>query len=307
VAPADKEGDVSRLGKVLAKYEKLLDDAAWRRLIDERCDALLLVLDDNEFESDLAQIRSDPRFKVPAKLTPQIDEAPRVVRDHEYSRRAGTAIAEGIVWGGEHPEASSAEIKSHFEKLHHLSDEESEESDSERYGLFLGDMSAKRRGLFDEAVRKLLRRRGLPPLFFEWTKWLVLYREENKYLRPYHDPFLGFTVVAHLRDIKDFELTTEQKNQIRDTAKFLLGVPYGKHLPRPLKKELEGLLAKSRGGVLKPSRKNPELDTINYAVRDKLSIEKQEKAERRDADRSRQRRRREAKRIGKLTQMKSKK
>jgi hypothetical protein len=208
-----------------------------------------------------------------------------------------------------HPEALIDEMKSYFEDvIHHMESGVQLESVYDYYGLFLGDMSEKNRELFDEAIRKLLRKRELSPLFFGWVKWLVLYRTENKSLRPHYFIYgsLGFDVVANLKDVKNFRLTTQQKKDIYNEAKSLLNLSPNKHFPKPAKKELKWIFAQSKGGDIKPSRKKLELDTVDYEKRDKLPIEEQEHEERKDADRIRQRKRRDKGRVAKLTRKKSK-
>ena len=300
MTPENSENErANSLTAALARFSALLGDTGWRSLVDEQCASLL---NDETFIQECGTIRRDPRFPVPANLTPEMDEKPRWDLDEEWTERRDTIIAELFTWINENQGAPVDDVKRQFQCLHELIEEEVPQDGPQLYGLFLGSLSATRRRQFNEAILELLTRRDLTPLLLGWTEWLVLYGAENKKLRPYHDPLLAWKVVQYPHLIGHFHLTTKQKNDIREAAKAALILPPRKHLPKPIKKELEDLLAKSDGLGVNPRRPlKADVDDI------KLPAEEAFKEERRLRSRLRQRSHRDPLRTQKITGRKSKK
>jgi len=292
-----ESGRAKSLTAALARFSTLLDETGVRSLVDEQCTSLL---SDETFIQECETIHQNPRFPVPNNLTPEMDEKPRWDLDEGWAERHDTTITELFTWIGENRGAPAEDVKRQFQSLHELIEEGAPEDNLQRYGSFLGSLSTTQRTQFTEAIIGLLTRRNLTPLLFNWTEWLVLYGIENKKLRPYHDPLLAWKVVQYPHLIKHFHLTTKQKKDIREAAKMAINLPPYEHLPKPLKKELEVLLAKSRRLGVNPRRPlKADVDDANTPTDEAM------KEEKRRESRLRQRSHRDPLRTQKITGKKS--
>jgi hypothetical protein len=156
-------------------------------------------------------------------------------------------------------------------------------------------------------IKALLRRRSLPPVYFEWVEWRVLHGKEDKHLRPYSDVFLATTIFLNIRDIQNFELTTSQINWVRlyvyDALRIQLKIHPLTRLPKNIKKQIDWELDHfffnpSRKNKLRASRQKMNND---YAEHRELSFEESMKEEKKRENRIRKQKGRDSERAKILT------
>ncbi len=253
VAPATESGEENRLERALMQLQAGNPDSGpTPQILDDTCEALLK---DYSFLIEAKNIRD--KCGIPKDLTAKKDLSALAILHEEKSERLANFIDDSVYFIKEQEPNSKGVYAVYKNFLDYLHKYVEDERNLQPHGFDLVQMEKKERAEFYAAIKRLLRKRGLSPLLFEWTKWFVLYRDDNKSLRQYYPHMLAYEVMQHMDAIADFRLTAADKKAIKETLGYNLerfGSDFTPAQRKQARKELKEVLSKSAKNTFRRTR-----------------------------------------------------